>query len=113
MKWHSCVVCTGFYFQFRIMNQSPSLILGMPTIDFGAIQMPGAGGAGPSRAPAAQGNPDDPATIRQMLLASPHDIALLKERNPPLAEALLSGSLGEFISASHSEIHGNSQMGIY
>ena len=67
--------------------------------------MSGAGGAGPSRAPAAQGNPDDPATIRQMLLASPHDIALLKERNPPLAEALLSGSLGELLSVSYPEIY--------
>ena len=37
---------------------------------------------------------DDPAVIREMLLNSPHDLAILKERNPPLAEALLSGDLG-------------------
>ena len=82
--------------------------------------MPGSGGAGSSgagssgagssgSAPAAQAQgagPDDPATIRQMLLSSPHDLSLLKERNPPLADALLSGSLGKknndnYIPLSH------------
>lgn len=30
-----------------------------------------------------------------MLLANPHELSLLKERNPPLADALLSGDLGK------------------
>ena len=42
---------------------------------------------------------DDPATLRNMLLNSPHDLALLKERNPALADALLSGDLGQWLTA--------------
>ena len=71
-------------------------------IDFGRIAIPGESGAsqmdvgssGPSSGPSSGSMPEDPATLRQMLLSSPHDISILKERNPPLADALLSGDLG-------------------
>ncbi|XP_005106322.1 protein DDI1 homolog 2 [Aplysia californica] len=66
-------------------NQSGA---GVPNIDFSSIQIPGAAQPSPSR--------DDPAFIRQMLLSDPSQLALLKERNPPLAEALLSGDVAKF-----------------
>ena len=67
-------------------------------IDFGSINIPGS--SGQQQVPAFQVPrsqdelPEDPAALREMLLASPHDLSILKERNPPLADALLSGSLG-------------------
>lgn len=75
-------------------------IAGVPMIDFGSINIPGQTqnqGQGPSGASGGGGRPlapDDPEVIRQMLLSSPHEMSLLKERNPPLAEALLSGNKG-------------------
>lgn len=65
--------------------------------------MPGImGGAGPSGMSSGatqqrQVAQDDPKYIRDMLLANPHELALLKERNPPLAEALQSGDLGQYL----------------
>lgn len=39
---------------------------------------------------------DDPAVIRDMILANPEQLALLRHNNPKLAEALTSGDLGEY-----------------
>lgn len=39
---------------------------------------------------------DSPEFIRDMFLADPHQLSLLKERNPELADALLSGDLQAF-----------------
>lgn len=53
---------------------------------------------------------DNPALLRDMLLANPHELSLLKERNPPLAEALLSGDLGKLthVQACQDGLRGSS-----
>jgi DNA damage-inducible protein 1 len=58
--------------------------------------VPHSGPSTPSRAPPLSvGARDDPAMIRDMLLANPDQLALLQQNNPALADAVLSGSLGE------------------
>ncbi|KAM9242878.1 regulatory solute carrier protein family 1 member 1-like isoform 2-T2 [Dugong dugon] len=81
----------------------------LPRIDFSSIAVPGTSSSRQHQAPGAQqphsspgeiaSSPqglDNPALLRDMLLANPHELSLLKERNPPLADALLSGDLEKF-----------------
>ncbi|XP_051895201.1 LOW QUALITY PROTEIN: protein DDI1 homolog 2 [Pristis pectinata] len=93
-------------------------VTGLPRIDFSGISVPRSLGArNPVSGAATQHQPmptpststasapsmppqhsleNNPALLRDMLLANPHELSLLKERNPPLAEALLSGDVDKF-----------------
>ncbi|XP_013416940.1 protein DDI1 homolog 2-like isoform X2 [Lingula anatina] len=78
----------------------------LPFIDFSSVAIPGtsAGASHQSAQGGARGGggvppggvPEDPAVLMEMLLSSPHEMSLLKERNPPLADAVLSRNLEKF-----------------
>ena len=69
---------------------------GLPFIDWGAIRIPPAVGAGSSNTPDTQPPVDEREQIRQHFLNTPHELSILKERNRPLAEALMSGDNEKF-----------------
>lgn len=97
----------------------------LPRIDFRSIAVPGTSGSRQRQPPGAQqshsspgdiaSSPqglDNPALLRDMLLANPHELSLLKERNPPLADALLSGDLGKLINTEdcQADLRGSSSV---
>uniref|UniRef100_A0A8C1LA39 DNA-damage inducible protein 2 n=2 Tax=Cyprinus carpio TaxID=7962 RepID=A0A8C1LA39_CYPCA len=85
----------------RLLGPQPT-VPGLPRIDFSSIAVPRGTQSRPPPATTTPGSAlspqglDNPALLRDMLLANPHELSLLKERNPPLADALLSGDLERF-----------------
>lgn len=82
-------------------------------LDFSSIQIPGQSTAtSPSGAlppPISVRPEDDPAVVREMFQQNPDQLALLKQNNPRLADALVSGNLDQFAAVLREQIAARSE----